>query len=148
VSVVLWPSLLLPASLLLLTSLLSPPVSGTPAVAGIPCCFSCLFLLLSSLMLVYSYCCCSFPGFPAIARVSAVTAFPTAVQFSHSENPENKPREHSACNQYNLKLIPLILMVQAKPHSAYTQYKLNLIPHSAYTQYKRNYRNSINTCQK
>jgi hypothetical protein len=32
--------------------------------------------------LMYCHRCCFFPGFPALAKVSAVAAFPTAVEFS------------------------------------------------------------------
>ncbi len=35
-------------------------------------------VLLSALLLMYSYRCCFFPGFSVMARVSAVAAFPTA----------------------------------------------------------------------
>jgi hypothetical protein len=35
-------------------------------------------VLLSALLMMYSYRCCFFPGFSAMARVSAVAAFPTA----------------------------------------------------------------------
>jgi hypothetical protein len=57
-----------------------------PVLAPCLCWHSLLFqaslVLLSSLLLMYSYQCFFFQGFPAMAGVSAVAAFPTAVGFT------------------------------------------------------------------
>ncbi len=56
---------------------------------------------------LYSYRCCFFPGFPAIARVSEVAAVLPAVKFSHSAHTEYELR----AKRNKLKLILLILSI-------------------------------------
>jgi hypothetical protein len=65
-----------------------------PAVVGISCCFSFL-VLLQSLLLMCSYCCCFIPGVHAMARVPAVASFPTAVKVSSRTCASNVP--YSPC---------------------------------------------------
>ncbi len=98
-----------------------PAVVEITAVAIVPFVVNMLPTFLAPLLLLACFCCSRcllcccrawycwiFPGFTAVARVSSVAAFPTAVEFSYS-----------AYYEYS---------VQAKLHSPYTQRKLNLIP--------------------
>ncbi len=76
--------------------MLFPTCSCIPAV-DVPWCSSYL-LSLSCLLLMCSYRCCFVPGVPARdTRVSAVAAYPTAVEVSSTTNVSNVPGGPCCC---------------------------------------------------